>query len=363
VTVKSSFFAASVAILIVALAPAQDALVGGPYAVNVGPRSATVVWVVNSGTVSLRGPDAKEISAPALRSEKVHFTGLKPGTSYTYEGLGLAGVKGSFTTAPSDPAAFEFVVYGDTRTRHEMHRKVVAAILKYSSPQFVLHTGDLLADGADSGQWPVFFDIERELLRKAAFFPSLGNHERNNEQYYDFFNVSTPYYSFNWGGAHFIVIDSDIGNVSRSESARDAFWTEQRRWLEEDLQHSQSAQFRFVFAHHPPLTAVTRRQGDNPQMTALMPMFEKYKVTAGFFGHDHNYQHYVKDGVNYFITGGGGAPLYDVDKPPEGITKMVVSTEHFLDVKVDAGKVHVEAIKLDGQPLETTVLGEPAETR
>ena len=42
---------------------------------------------------------------------------------------------------------------------------------------------------------------------------------------------------------------------------------------------------------------------------------------------------------------------------------MVASTEHFLDVKVENGKVRVEAIKLDGQPLETTVLSQPAETR
>jgi hypothetical protein len=244
-----------------------------------------------------------------------------------------------------------------------MHRKVIAAILNYSSPQFVLHTGDLVADGADSAQWPVFFDIERELLRKTAFFPSLGNHERNDRQYYDFFDVSTPYYSFNWGSAHFIVLNSDIGNISKSELARNAFWSEQTRWLEEDLVKSQSAAFRFAIAHHPPLTAVARRQGDNPQMTALMPLFEKYKLTAGFFGHDHNYQHYLKNGVHYFITGGGGAPLYDVDKPPEGITKKVESTEHFVVVKVEGTTARIEAIKLDGQPLETTNLTAASEKR
>jgi 3',5'-cyclic AMP phosphodiesterase CpdA len=230
------------------------------------------------------------------------------------------------------------------------------AIAKYASPEFVLHTGDLVADGADSAQWPVFFDIEREVLRKAAFFPSLGNHERNNQQYYEFFHVSTPYYSFDWGTAHFIVLNSDIDNVSSSEIARDSFWTEQSRWLEEDLRNSQSADFRFVIAHHPPLTAVARRQGDNPHMTALMPMFEKYKVTAGFFGHDHNYQHYLKNGVHYFITGGGGAPLYDVDQPPAGITKMVESTEHFVMVKVEGKTARVEALRLDGSPMETTEL-------
>ena len=349
--------AALLAVFIAAQASAEDKLAGGPYVVNVGPRSATVAWVVQTGQVSLHSANgAAETTAPILRAEKVSFTGLQPGTTYTFNALGRPEGQGSFTTAPNGPGSFEFVVYGDTRTRHDMHRKVIGAILKHTSPQFVLHTGDLVADGADSAQWPVFFDIERELLRKTAFFPSLGNHERNDRQYYDFFGVLTPYYSFDWGAAHFVVLNSDIGNVSSSELARNAFWTEQTRWLEEDLAKSQSARFRFAIAHHPPLTAVTRRQGDNPHMTALMPLFEKYKLTAGFFGHDHNYQHYVKNGVHYFITGGGGAPLYDVDKPPEGITKMVVSTEHFVVVKVDGTTARVETIKLDGQPLETTNL-------
>jgi predicted phosphodiesterase len=44
---------------------------------------------------------------------------------------------------------------------------------------------------------------------------------------------------------------------------------------------------------------------DNPHMTALELMFEKYHVSAGLFGHDHNYQHYKKNGVDYFITGSG----------------------------------------------------------
>jgi acid phosphatase type 7 len=336
---------------------AEEKLVGGPYVVNVGQRSATVAWVVETGQVSLgTAPGQGEKTAPVLRSEKVSFTGLEPGKTYYYDALSRDEGKGSFRTAPNGPAAFQFVVYGDTRTRHDMHRKVIAAIVKYASPEFVLHTGDLVADGADSAQWPVFFDIERELLRKAAFFPSLGNHERNDAQYYEFFSVSTPYYSFNWGTAHFIVLNSDIGNVSNSEIARDSFWTEQTRWLEEDLKKSQAADFRFVIAHHPPLTAVARRQGENPHMTALIPMFEKYKLTAGFFGHDHNYQHYLKNGVHYFITGGGGAPLYDVDKPPEGITKMVESTEHFVVVKVEGKTARVEALRLDGRTLETTAL-------
>ena len=340
------------------LARAEDKLVGGPYTIHVGPRSATVVWVVESSRVSIGSePGKAEKTGPALRAERVSFTGLRPGTTYYYDAAGKEEGRGSFKTPPAGAANFQFVVYGDTRTRHEMHQKVIDAILKYAAPEFVLHTGDLVENGADSAQWPTFFGIERELLRKVAFFPSLGNHERNDRQYYDFFEVTTPYYSFEWGSAHFIVLNSDIGNVSASPASREAYWNEQVRWLEEDLQKSQKAEFRFLVAHHPPITAVANRQGGNPQMTALMPLFEKYKLTAGFFGHDHNYQHYLKDGVHYFVTGGGGAPLYDVSKPPEGITKLVVSTEHFVAVKVEGHTARVEAIQLDGNPLEVTELG------
>lgn len=346
--------------LLLPLARAEDKVVGGPYAVNVGQKTATVVWVVETSQASIgKTPGQAEKTSPVLHSEKVHFSGLQPGTTYYYDTTGRDDGKGSFRTAPAakDAAPFQFVVFGDTRTRHDVHRRVIAAILKYASPEFILHTGDLVADGADSAQWPVFFDIERGLLRKAAFFPALGNHERNDAQFYDFFNVTTPYYSFDWANAHFIVLNSDIGNVSTSEVARDSFWTEQTRWLEDDLKKSQAADFRFVICHHPPITAVARRQGGNPQMTALIPMFEKYKLTAGFFGHDHNYQHYLQNGIHYFITGGGGAPLYDVSAPPQGITQKAVSIENFVTVKVEGTKARVEALQLDGAPIEITQLG------
>lgn len=339
-------------------ARAQDKIAGGPYVVKVGPKSATVVWIVEAGHVSLgTEPGKLEQTAPVLHAEKVSLTGLKPATTYFYDANGSEQGKGSFKTAPNGPSSFQFVVYGDTRTRHDVHRHVIEAVLKSTSPDFVLHTGDLVANGADDSLWRVFFDTERELLRKTAFFPSLGNHERNDRSFYEFFDLpATPYYSFNWGSCHFIVLDSDINNVSKSGAGRQAFWSEQIRWLEQDLQESQSADLRFVSAHHPPLTAVARRQGANPEMTALMPMFEKYKVTAGFFGHDHNYQHYLKHGIHYFITGGGGAPLYDVDKPPEGITRKVASTENFVVVNVNGKSAHVEAFKPDGQEVDAADL-------
>lgn len=249
--------------------------------VNVGPQNATVVWIVQDDQVALQEGDGAEArTSPALRVEKTTLTGLKPNTRYEYA-IPDAG-KGSFKTPPSDGTPYNFVVYGDTRTRHDVHRRVIGELIKHGIPDFVLHTGDLVANGNDSSLWPVFFDIEKDLLRQTAFFPSLGNHERNTQYFRDLFQEETPYYSFDWGNGHFIVLNSDIANAASSQRAKDAFWAQQTRWLEDDLESSQKAEYRFVIAHHPPFTAVERRQGKNPQMTALVPMFEKYHVSAGF---------------------------------------------------------------------------------
>jgi predicted phosphodiesterase len=324
---------------------AEDKIVGGPFAVNVTGKSATIGWVVQSGEVKV----GETRVVPVLRSEKITMTGLKAGETVNYTIPG--GLRGTFKTAPAKPSAFEAVVFGDTRTRHDLHRKIVSAIEK-TNPDLVFHTGDLVTDGLDTEQWPRFFDIERVMLDKTAFYPVLGNHERNSRRFYEFFDVSTPYYSLDWGGVHFVLLNSDLGNSALSAQARESFWAEQLRWLDEDLAKAQKAEFRVVVMHHPPFTAVKSRQTGDTPVKAMVPVFEKHKVSVVFSGHDHNYQHHLNKGVHYVVTGGGGAPLYPVDAPIEGTTLKVESTEHYVRLLAAPGSIRMEAIALDGRTLE-----------
>ncbi len=338
----------------VAMAAGQK-FAGGPYVVGVTSKSATVAWIVQVDDVTFHPPSgAAVLTAPALRVQSTTLTGLQPDTRYEYNvGSGGDEGKGSFKTAPSSSdAAYRFVVYGDNRTRPEVHAKVIAQLLNHGIPNFVVQTGDMVADGNDSSLWPEFFGIERQLLRQTAFFPALGNHERNTHNFYEMFRNDAPYYSFNWGSSHFLILNSDISNAEEGSTARDTFWSVQRQWIEDDLKAHQDAYYRFVVAHHPPFTAVTRRQGDNPHMTALVPLLEKYHVSAGLFGHDHNYQHYLRNGIHYITTGGGGAPLYDVDTPPANITQKVASIENFVTVSADSRAAHFKAIDIDGKILD-----------
>ena len=264
-------------------------IVGGPLAVKVTNRAATIAWIVQPDEVTLRpSGDAAAIEAPVLRTETVTLTSLKPNTRYEYN-ISSAGEDGdgSFKTPPAGSEPYRFLVYGDNRTRHDVHRKVIAEVMKHGIPDFILQTGDMVEDGNDSALWPIFFDIEKDLLRQSAFFPAIGNHERTSHYVEDIFQEGAPYYSFDRGNSHITVIDSELTTAASNQAGRDAFWAQQLHWIEEDLKSHQKADYRFVAAHHPPFTAVTSRQGDNPHMMALAGLLERYHVSAGFFGHDH----------------------------------------------------------------------------
>jgi len=330
---------------------AADKVVGGPMAVNVGPKEATITWVVETTDARVGKAPEKLAGSPVLRYHKVTLTGLEPGTTYYYDVLGRPEGRGRFKTAPEGPASFQFVAYGDTRSRHDVHRRVMAAVVKEPA-DFVLHTGDLVSDGRQMDQWPVFWSIEKDVLNKVAFFPSLGNHERNSRHYYDGFDQRESYYSFDWGSAHFTVLNTSFGDVSPSKALQEAFFFEQLRWLEADLAAAQKADLRFAAMHHPMMTAVKSRQRTTPVTEQLMALFEKYKVHVVFAGHDHNYQHHLKNGVRYIVTGGGGAPLYPVDAPIPGVTQKAESVENFVRVKVEGAKATLQALRPDGSVID-----------
>ncbi|SRR5579871_77925 len=331
-------------------------IIGGPFVTMQVRGTATITWIVqdSEATVQQSGSTTPAKVYPALHTEKTTLTGLAPNSRYDYT-VANGALKGSFKTPPAANAPdtpVRFIVYGDTRTRHDVHRRVMEQLVKAGAPDFVIDNGDQVENGYDAALWPIFFDIERELLRQTVYFPALGNHERNSSYYFELLQQRSGYYSFDWGNMHFSILNTDKPAFSTLAKERDALWDEEVRWLEQDLLEHQDATWRFVGGHHPPMSAVARRQEGNPHITALMPLFEKYKVQATFWGHDHNYQHYLQKGIHYFTSGGGGAPLYDVDKPPAGITQKVASVENFIQIEVHGSAIHIKVTAIDGSTLD-----------
>ncbi|MDH4157162.1 MAG: metallophosphoesterase [candidate division Zixibacteria bacterium] len=253
----------------------------------------------------------------------------------TWDGL-LADTLGVFIKV--NPT---MVVYGDTRTNHTIHERVVAAITPVQ-PAAVFHTGDLVEDGYNPKDWLMFNSITAELLLTAEFFPALGNHEKQAQLYFDNFDLpnNEQWYSVDRHYVHFIILNTCVAIDAGSE---------QYRWLESDLAAiPDSIRFVAVAFHHPPYS--TGRHGAEGAylQETLVPLFEKYGVDIVFSGHDHDYERSFCGGTYYIVTGGGGASLYDqVYEHP--CSQQYLKIHHFCKLSVVSDTLTVKVYDIDGR--------------
>ena len=111
----------------------------------------------------------------------------------------------------------------------------------------------------------------------------------------------------------------------------------------------------FVFFHRP-IYSSGSHGGSAEEQKAWAPVLVKHKVTAVFCGHDHLYEHSLADGVNYFTSGGGGAPLYAVGQKPNPYHVKGVSTYHFIQVLVRPTNVEIRVVRPNGVLIDRVVV-------
>jgi hypothetical protein len=340
----------------------------GPYLQDAAPTSIKVLFETSEsmpGKVVVSGPDGDHaVAAPDAQMHEVVVDGLRPATRYRYTvTVGDAHQDGELTTAPEPgtDAPLTFVVYGDTREYPDAHRRVMERV-RNEVPDFLLATGDMVDEGSKEEQWQLFFDIEGPLLRDNVLYPAVGNHDRQGrgrtaDNYRGWFAVpeNSPdperYYAFTYGTSRFLVLDSNEYSFAL---------TDQTAWIEQQLtaaRDDRRVRHVFVVMHHPPYS-ISLHGGQRDLRERWTPLFEKYGVTAVFSGHDHVYERAEVGGLHYFVSGGGGAPLYPRKQHPSQIdldaVKFFERTNHYLRVHIVGDQIEVTAIRIDGTPIETT---------
>ena len=319
----------------------------GPYLMSPTQTGITVCWVSDTpsiGTVTVTGAKETAKDAAETRYHRVKLTGLKPYTHYAFSVSCMGVTKtGGFQTAAPAGQAFRFVAYGDNRTQPQVHASVLARMSQFK-PDFVVQTGDQVADGNKEDQWDEFWQIASKALSETAYYPSLGNHERSGAPYFRYFAVPAEY-SFDYGDIHFTALDS---NRPAAEYAA------QLEWLKKDLAAHQDAKWRIVFFHHTVHTCVDkpdRRIESAERAKRLEPVFTAAHVQLVINGHDHDYQRHVSQGITYLVTGGGGAPLYSVT-PDTPFVKKALMAHHYCEFIVDGNTISVRVVEPDGTVIE-----------
>jgi len=355
-------------VVVVAGVPASagaESFAKGPYLQNVTRTGVTFMWQSDStcaGTIRVAG---RAVAAPPAQLHEVRVENLAAGRRYAYAiDCGSGHGAGELVTAPEATEPFSFVVFGDTRSNAEQHRSLVERVRR-EVPDFILMTGDMVDDGANEKDWQAFFAIERDLVAENVLFPSVGNHDRHGrtrgaDAYRRYFSVPADapdperYYAFTYGNTRIFVLDSNEYSFAL---------TDQTAWLEKELAAAAAdpaIAHRFIVMHHPPYS--TSIHGGQPELREMWtPIFERYGVDAVFSGHDHVYERSEKNGIRYFVSGGGGAPLYPRD--PRAHTEDVAASRFFertlnyLRVHVVGGFVEVAALRADGTLIENVSWG------
>jgi acid phosphatase type 7 len=194
-------------------------------------------------------------------------------------------------------------------------------------------------------------------------------------------------FSFDYGNAHWTVLDADPYVNWSSPVLRD--------WVANDLASAKSATWRFVGFHHPGFNSSKAHFGDQ-WMRRLSDVFEAGGVDIVFSGHVHNYQRSYPlrfkakpldpaaptltggewtldkefdgvsktkpNGVIYIVTGAGGAHLYNPEQQDDPAswqtftTKFVSKVNSFTVVDAHGHKLAIRQISQDGKELDSFVV-------
>lgn len=196
----------------------------------------------------------------------------------------------------------QIVVYGDSRSNENIHKEIVSKITN-QKPIAVFNTGDLVFLSQSKNDWESFVNVTADLRSKVPYYPVLGNHEKKSSNFNEIFKLQNcKWYFVDIQNIKFIVLNS---NESLEQSSQ------QYQWLEKQLDVSQQTNdYTIVLLHHPPFSSGNHAEDPMKIQNIIVPLFEKYRVDAVFSGHNHMYERLNANGINYFITGGGGAPLH-----------------------------------------------------
>jgi 3',5'-cyclic AMP phosphodiesterase CpdA len=320
------------------------------------------------------------------------------------------------TPLPSEAATagttrFSFIMYGDTRGRHDgsqvqaEHQLVIESMLSTirkaaSTPdpiRFVVQSGDAIQDGSVAAQLNVSYSpLINRLMREGdvSYFLAVGNHDVGNSvdltdarrvsglRNYFAANAKLipaeasprrlaayPTYAFGFGNTYFIAVDSDIPDD-----------TIQLAWMHSQLAGLDRRRYTnvAVFFHHPPFSsgphggATLERQAASIR-AKRMPLFHQYHVRLLLTGHEHLFEHWVErytdaggaHRIDEIVSGGGGAPLYTYRGEPDVRAYVAenaaakVSLEHLARPSSDPGAnpFHYVVIHVDGDRFNIEVVG------
>lgn len=255
-----------------------------------------------------------------------------------------------------------FVVLGDTQPQWRdggvaWHPKarVMRDRVRELAPELVVHVGDLV-DASDAqltdasvipDLWRGFLDFYAPVLEIAPLLPVRGNHDIGRDGWVNTFELpegagTERFWKLDIGPIRFIALDTNLP-AELVLGGRQSIWFER-------VMREPGPRDTFVLMHHPPVS-VGPTDAATYRMVRRLVTSHASRVTAVFCGHDHLYHQAERDGVRWFVTGGGGWYLSDVrahKATAAPASDVFMSVHHVLLVETDPTSVSISCVDEHG---------------
>jgi len=261
---------------------------------------------------------------------------------------------------------FSFIFMGDTQADPESGdyttwgKLLKQAAQDESQPAFIMISGDLVNDGNDQKEWEAFYAAGGEVLDRIKLYPAIGNHD-NTEFFKAKFDLPDngpegkegAFYSFDYGDAHFTVMDSNVMGAASPEDIQ---------WLKKDLFGTDKT-YKIVMFHHPAYVAQDVPKDVMRAETiqeAFVPIMEEAGVDLVLSGHQHVYMRTYpmrkgkldENGITYII-GNASGKHYTLGSY-EYIACGVENQPVYSIITINEKGIFVETKNISGEILDST---------
>ena len=182
---------------------------------------------------------------------------------------------------------FNFVAAGDFGCTSETNSTVSNMVKK--DPEIVLALGDLSYERSPNCWFNSISPLDSSGKVKIAF----GDHDMTNElfkynTYLKHFNLTKPYYSFNYHNVHFLAMAT-----AKNKILPYVVNSQQYEYVRNDLKlarENRSIDWIIVYSFKPFYSSNSTHPGEEELRDFYHPLFDAYDVNLVLQAHNHNYQ-------------------------------------------------------------------------
>ena len=266
-----------------------------------------------------------------------------------------------FEVAPADRPV-RVLAFGDFGTDSPAQIELASEMKTYAQ-QHPFDFGITLGDNfypngvasPDDPQWKTKWE-DRYSSLGLKFYASLGNHDYMRadgpaaevlySQRSASWRMPATYYTYTAGPVQFFVIDT----VELSDTPLP---NQQLAWLDAEIAKSK-ARWKVVYGHYQIYSAT---RGDEQNLIQRLLPLLRNRVDVYLCGHDHNLQGLKEeDGVHFYVSGGGGAGLYDFRQPNYSHSEFKQKKNGFSVIEADQKEFKLHFIGTNGEDLYTSTI-------